>query len=336
MLNKIYEKVKNYIVNNYKFLIALILIVFICTYEFPYVVYTPGGIVKLNDRIKIEDEYDMDGSLNMSYVSLMRGKLPILAFSFLMKDWDIVKSDDITLEDQSVSDLLKMEKIYMASSIDSATLVAYQKAGKKIDIKSAENNVIYLTEEAKTDIKVYDQVLEVEGIKVDNINDLKKVIEAKEVGDKVNILVKRDGKELNTESVVYNSSDGKKIGVMFLPTYEYETDPKITVKTKEQESGSSGGLMLTLAIYNKLTKDDITKGKKIVGTGTIDNEGNVGAIDGVKYKVLGAENNKADIFLCPEENYEEASKIKRERKLKLVVKSVATFDEAIDYLNSLD
>lgn len=54
--------------------------------------------------------------------------------------------------------------------------------------------------------------------------------------------------------------------------------------------------MTTLEIYNSLTDDDLTKGYKIVGTGTIDMEGNVGMIGGVKYKLKGAIKKKADIF----------------------------------------
>lgn len=104
------------------------------------------------------------------------------------------------------------------------------------------------------------------------------------------------------------------------------------MKTKGSESGSSGGLMLALAIYNDLIKDDLTKGRKIVGTGTISLDGTVGAIDGVKYKMLGAAKKEADIFLCPEENYDEALKIKNEFELDLILKSVKTFDEAVDYL----
>ena len=53
MLNKIYEKIKKFILENYKFMIILIVLVFTFTYEFPYVVYTPGGIVNLEKRIDV-------------------------------------------------------------------------------------------------------------------------------------------------------------------------------------------------------------------------------------------------------------------------------------------
>ena len=93
--------------------------------------------------------------------------------------------------------------------------------------------------------------------------------------------------------------------------------------------------MLSLAIYNNLVKEDITKGRIIVGTGTIDEFGNVGSIGGVEYKLKTAVNNKADIFLVPNgENYEEAIKLQNAKKYKIKIKGVSTFDEALDYLLS--
>ena len=92
--------------------------------------------------------------------------------------------------------------------------------------------------------------------------------------------------------------------------------------------------MMALAIYNGLVKEDITKGDIIIGTGTIDKDGNVGEIDGVKYKLLGAEKKKAKVFLCPKDNYKEAMKIKKENNLKIKIKSVETLKEAIEYLES--
>ena len=92
--------------------------------------------------------------------------------------------------------------------------------------------------------------------------------------------------------------------------------------------------MLSLAIYNAITEEDITKGKTIVGTGTIDILGNVGKIDGVKYKILGAEKNKTDLFICPKDNYDEAMKVKKEHNLNINIISVETFDEAINYLEN--
>ena len=92
---------------------------------------------------------------------------------------------------------------------------------------------------------------------------------------------------------------------------------------------------MSLTIYNKLTEEDITKGKKIVGTGTIDISGNVGEIGGVKYKLIGAVKNKAEVFICPVENYQEAFNVAKEKNYNIKIISVATFDEVLEKLEEL-
>ena len=117
-----------------------------------------------------------------------------------------------------------------------------------------------------------------------------------------------------------------------ITNYEYELDPEINIKFKDSEGGSSGGAMMSLSIYNAITDEDITKGLKIGGTGTIDINGNVGEIDGVKYKIMGAIKNDLDIVFVPSANYEDAIKTKGKNKIKIV--SVDTFDEIINYLKT--
>lgn len=332
MFNKLYSNVRNFIVENYKFLIIWGIIIFLFFYEFPYVIYTPGGIVNLEDRIEVENSRDTKGSLNMSYVSLVKGTLPMILLSYIIPNWDLVKSSEITAPDESVDELLELEKLYMQSSIDNATILAYEKAGKELNITREVNNIVYISDDADTDLEIYDELLTADGIEVNDVAELREIVNSKNEGDTITFLVNRNGKEKECSAKIYNTEDGLKVGVSFLTTYEYETNPEISVATKASESGSSGGLMLTLAIYNAITDEDITKGRTVVGTGTISLDGTVGAIDGVKYKILGAVKSDAEIFLCPMENYEEALSVKDEFDLDIEIHGVATFDEALEYL----
>ena len=334
MFNKLYSNVKNFIVENYKFLIIWGIIIFLFFYEFPFVIYTPGGIVNLEDRIEVENSRDTEGSLNMSYVSLVKGTLPMILLSYCLPNWDLVKSSEITAPDESVDELLELEKLYMQSSIDNATILAYEKAGKELNITREVNNIVYISDDADTDLEIYDELLTADGIEVNDVAELREIVNSKNEGDSITFLVNRNGKEKECSAKIYNTEDGLKVGVSFLTTYEYETNPEISVATKASASGSSGGLMLTLAIYNAITDEDITKGRTIVGTGTISLDGTVGAIDGVKYKILGAVKSDAEIFLCPMENYEEALSVKEEFDLDIEIHGVATFDEALEYLEN--
>jgi PDZ domain-containing protein len=95
--------------------------------------------------------------------------------------------------------------------------------------------------------------------------------------------------------------------------------------------GPSAGLMFTLTVYDMVTPKDLTMGRVIAGTGTINLDGTVGPIGGVQQKVAAAEGAGAQYFLSPSENYEDAVAVARNIK---VIK-VATAKQAIDFLNSL-
>ena len=96
------------------------------------------------------------------------------------------------------------------------------------------------------------------------------------------------------------------------------------IDTKEFEQVAGIGV--------KITPDDITKGRTIMGTGTISKTGKVGEIGGVKYKVLGAVKDGAEIFICPKANEKAAKDTVKKNNLNIKVIGVSTFDEAIEAL----
>ena len=332
MINKIYEKIKKYIIENYIMLIVLLVVVFLCFFQLPYVIYTPGGLVSLNERVNVEGGYNSDGSFNMTYVSMVKGTIPMLLVSYVMPNWDIVSKKDITYNDESIEELLKFERLQLQNSIATATLIAYEKAGKEINIKNIDLNIFATTDEAKTNVKKYDKLLAINDIEVKTVDDIRDVVNTYNEGDIINLKVLRKNKEVSCTAKLYKQDDLLLMGILFIESYDYETSPSINVKTKKSEAGASGGLMLTLTIYNSLVEKDITNGKKIAGTGTIEKDGIVGKIDGVKYKLLGAVKNKADMFICPKDNYDEAIKYKKELKLDIPIYGVETFDEALALL----
>lgn len=332
MFNKLYEKLKKIIKENYKFLISLVLLFLLFFYELPYVVYRPGGIIDLNDRIVMEEKHKTKGSLSMAYVSMMKGNIPFVLLSFVVPNWDLEKASAITLENESVDDTIKRDRLYLEEGLDNAIISAYHLAGKEINIKKVNHVVTYITNEAKTDLKVGDVILNVNDKEFSLLSELQEYVNSLEKDKTVTFKVLRDNKEVSCEATIYEIDDVLKVGISIINKYEYEMNPVIEIKTKASESGSSGGLMTSLSIYNSLVEEDITKGRNIVGTGTIDIDGNVGEIGGVKYKVLGADKAKADVFLCPKENYEEAMQVKKDNNLDLEIYSVANLKEAVTLL----
>jgi PDZ domain-containing protein len=88
--------------------------------------------------------------------------------------------------------------------------------------------------------------------------------------------------------------------------------------------GPSAGLMWALGLIDTLTPEDLTSGDAIAGTGTVDLEGRVGPIGGVRLKVIGAEEAGAEVFLVPTQNLAEA----RGTGEGIELVAVATVEEA--------
>ena len=336
MINKIYVEMKNFIKENY--LVLLFGIVFMATilYPLPYYIYTGGGTINVKDKIHIESK-ETKGDFNLCYVEQINANIPTFLLSKLLSNWDSVSKEEVSLNDkEDIKDIYKRDKIYLEEANQNAIFVAYKKAGKSVNILDKHLYIIYLEEDSDTDLKIGDDILEIDGSKIDSLADISKILDSYEVGSKLNIKVKRNGKEMMKYAIVHEKDGRKLIGIALTSIYDYEVDPKITFTFSNSESGPSGGFMVTLAIYNQLIDNDISNGLKIAGTGTIDIEGNVGSIGGVKYKLKGAVDSKSDIFLVPAgENYEEAIKYKKKYHYDIKIIGISTFEEAIEKLESM-
>jgi len=90
--------------------------------------------------------------------------------------------------------------------------------------------------------------------------------------------------------------------------------------------GPSAGTMFALGIVDKLTPGSLTGGHFVAGTGTIDDNGNVGPIGGISLKTIGARDKGAQFFLTPADNCEEAAK---DVPKGLTLVKVKTLDDAM-------
>ena len=328
------EKLKKYIKDNYFYFIIIFLIFILFFIKFPYYIDAPGGIINVNDRIKINEKYDESGSFNLAYVSEYDANLFTLIMAWINNDWEIIKKEDVLLDNETTNEYNTRDKLLMEESISNAINVAYTKANSKINILDKKVKVAYIFKESNTDLKVGDQIIEVNNKKIDSKEEIVKIISKYKLGDEITLKVKNNNKKYNRKAKLIEYEGEIIIGVMIVQVNDYDLEPNIEIKTSKRESGPSGGLMLALSLYNKLTKNDITNNLTIVGTGTIDSLGNVGDIGGVEYKLKAAVKEKADLFIVPiGKNYNEAIKLKKKNNYSIKIIGVSTFDETIEYLN---
>ena len=316
------------------FLVSVLL--FICFYEFPYYIDAPGGLDNINNKVKVDNAYDSKGSINLSYVSQYKATLPMLLVAYFNPNWKIESKNKEQIKNINYDELLIRERLEMKQSYSNAIRYAYEKASKKVEVIEEKCSVIYVFDEAETDLKVGDQILSIDDKKIKKCIDISTIVDTKKENDKSIVKVINNNKKYE-RNVKYKSLNGNMIiGIQLSTEYILETDPKYKFKYSDREYGPSGGLMISLAVYNSLVEDDITKGKKIAGTGTLSYTGEVGPIGGVDYKLKGAVKKKANVFFVPSgDNYEEAVKLKEKNKYKIDIVEVKTFDDALNYLEKM-
>jgi len=148
-----------------------------------------------------------------------------------------------------------------------------------------------------------DQLVTVDGEQVTSAQKLNALIRGKPVGTPLPVTYLRNGTPgtATVKSVVKDKAI--RIGVQI---DEQQASPyKITINL-DNVGGPSAGLMFTLGVIDKIKPEDLTGGLTIAGTGTMDEEGNVGAIGGIPQKMRGARRDKATVFLVPAANCAEA------------------------------
>ncbi|WP_432096267.1 YlbL family protein [Streptomyces sp. bgisy100] len=113
-------------------------------------------------------------------------------------------------------------------------------------------------------------------------------------------------------------------------------DVKVTLRLADV-GGPSAGLLFSLGIIDKLDGDgrggDLTGGRTIAGTGTITEDGTVGAVGGVPLKTQAARRDGATVFLVPKAECSDA-KSGLPKGLRLI--PVTTLDGAVDSLQALN
>lgn len=172
---------------------------------------------------------------------------------------------------------------------------------------------------------------------------LESIVQAHAVGQKVHLGVLRAGRMLSFDVPViqnpYPAPPGSStpapkrvIGVQIEPDYILPVPVKIDAAGI---GGPSAGLSWALSIVNLLGPKDLTRGRVIADTGTMDYQGNVGPIGGIQQKVYGAEAVGATVLVCPAgQNLTDARATVAASHYKMKVIGVTTLHQAVAALTA--
>lgn len=337
MINKIYSEIKHFIIQEKYFVLFVLLFLMVTNVPLPYSIYKTGGTIEIGSRIELPYETKEKGSFHLMYVSELSGNGLTVLLSYLLPNWDLVSNEEITYEEMTLEETRDIDKLMYEEAVQNALFYAYQKAGKPIKITNYHHYVIDRLEEADTDLDIKDEILTIDGSKFQDLDEYKAILDKHNIGDKLYLeVLNKEGEKEHKYVTIMEKNERKVTGIYIVTKYDYKATPEITFEEENTEYGPSGGFMMSLAIYDKLVEKDLTHGLKIAGTGTIDQDGNVGAIGGLKYKMLGAEKDNVDLLFVPNDtNYKEAIEIKEEYHLTFNIVGVSTLDDAVVYLEQL-
>lgn len=329
------EKFKKFLKNNCRLIIIYIVLILLVVVKLDYQIYAPGGLLNLDNRINIDDSYQSKGSFNLTYVKGYKGNVLFVLASFIMPSWNLIPTKDIRIDGESEKENEERNKIYLNDVNKNAVIVAFKSLNLDITTTKKGIKVIYIYKEAETDIKIGDIITSINNIKVNDTSDLTNIVSYLKENQKINLKIIRNNKELDRYAIIKNINGNLLIGIAIENEIEINTNPKVNFKFKKNELGPSGGLMTALKIYDMLTEEDITRGYKISGTGTINQDGTIGEISGVKYKLAGANKNGSQVFICPTQNFKECKYEKEKNKYNIELIEGDNFNNVLNKLKTL-
>lgn len=315
-----------------------------------YDMTSPGDLNKVGSVISVAGSKE-EGSFNtVSVYSVER--VTLLTYCIGMLDKIVDLDESFELIQMTSKESFTSGTIQKNVSINNSIILAYNQANKKIESEYKGLIVHTVFKDFKYDIRIGDIITKYNNEEVtDEVTFTNKLIQDVREKNNITLTINRDGKisDVKYEPIFTEDNKSFYIGISFYDYYtivEGSADPAYELN-KAHTLGPSGGLMQALSVYNAITEEDLTKGRKIAGTGTIDINGDIGAIGGIYQKVFTAYFSNADVFFVPVEkdnngniiieegnNYSEALRAYEilGKPDSMAFVPVASFKEAVEWL----
>jgi len=297
-------------------LIALVVLTFLPT---PYVIQRPGPVYdtlgtaadKDGEQVPLisvegADTYETAGTLDLTTVQVVgnRERTPSwfeLALAWMDPSRAVVPLESVFPEGVTTEQRDERNATLMVDSQHEATAAALNQLGYDTGAEVVVNDVVDGLP-ADGVLEAEDVITAIDGSAVTSATQLRAAIQDA-AGDEVELTVQRGGSEEQVRIAPEEQTEGDTttwlIGVTLRTDYDFPIDVTIQL---DNVGGPSAGMMFALGIIDTLTPGELNGGKEVAGTGTIQADGTVGPIGGIRQKLYGARDAGADYFLAPESN----------------------------------
>ncbi|WP_233571580.1 YlbL family protein [Cellulomonas triticagri] len=294
-------------------LLTAVLLVVLLLMPVPYAVNSPGPTLDtLGEHdgtalITIDgaETYESTGELRLTTVSSTGGPgypssvLGVLA-GWVAGDRVVLPVESVFAPDTTQEQLDEQNTAQMVSSQENATVAALEELGYEVPVTLTVHDAVEGTGAVGV-VEPEDVLVSFDGTDLTSYGQLIDLLDGTEPGTTVTLGVLRGGEPLDLDVVTGARADGEgsQLGVFIDPTFDPPVDVDIQI---DRIGGSSAGTMFALGIIDKLTPEDEANGEVIAGTGTMDLNGAVGPIGGIRQKMAGALRDGATWFLAPADN----------------------------------
>jgi PDZ domain-containing protein len=302
----------------------------------PVVAVEPGGAVPVPPRVRFgagAPVHPVHGQLLLTAVRLSEPAAVDAVVDLIKPDVDLEPRPAVIPAGVRQDDYIRSQLRLFAETAQVAAAVGLQRAGFPVRVSGGGARVVGVIAGSPADgpLREGDVITAVDGRPVRTASDVGEAT-GRVTADRDVAVTFRRGDEVRT--VTLRVRKVSQLGRPGLGVALTSLDPQIQLPFPVQVDqgdigGPSAGLMMALTVYD-LVGPDLAQGRTIAGTGTIDLNGNVGPVGGLRQKMAAAKAARATVFVCPADEADEA---RRAAGDALAVKPVRTFDEAVDALS---
>ena len=312
-----------------------VVVVAMLTVPMPFVEYRPGGATPIEPLVTIEgtDITPLDGATALLTVRVARPSIVELVAASFDPERQLLTLSRVYPTNIDRQVYLARERERFDRQFDVAAAVGAAAAGVPLEVTTAV--VVLEVDPAGPSAGLLapgDMVLTADGVPVTSGAALAELVRAAPPDVPIVLRIEHAGTERDQEVVPSPAAVGEppRIGVLVQTAVDELLLPfAITLTPGVRIGGPSAGLMVGLTVYDLVAEEDLLRGRRVAGTGTLDVDGVVGPVGGVPEKLEAAIAAGYEVLLVPRP---ETAAIQRLADGRIEVIGVATLDEAIDRL----
>jgi Lon-like protease len=295
----------------------------------PYYAVGPGPAREVVPLIAVEDHPTYDsGRLVMTTVAFQKvtGLTAMLAWldpNETVVGQDVLYPPGLTVAQERERSLSQMD----TSKIAATSVVLHRLTNYPDDHgEGVLIETIFQKCPAEGELFAGDLVESIDGTPIDDVEDASRAIGSVAPGHPLTFHISAGGEQhdVTVTRGECPGADRPVVGISMVNSFPFGVEI-----SSGDVGGPSAGMMYALGLYDLLTPGDLTSGRLIAGTGTMELDGSIGPIGGIADKIVAAHSIGAQVFLVPKDDLPEARTVDA-GAMQLI--SVGSFDDALKAL----